>query len=225
MNAVLSLTRSTIGKKVLMASTGMLMVGFVTAHMVGNLQVFLGEEILDHYGELIQSQVELLWILRISLIAILVTHVASAIMLARQARAARAVGYQGGRQTQASTVAARSLRWGGLVILFYLFFHLADLTVGTWWANPHYIKGEVYHNLTSSLQRPHIACLYLLANLALGMHLYHGVYSIFQTLGINQIGTRDTARQAGAFFAVLVAGGNIVIVLAIMTRFVGLVTP
>ena len=225
MNAVLTLTQSTIGKKVLMASTGMLMVGFVSAHMVGNLQVFLGEEILDHYGELIQSQVELLWIMRTSLIVILVTHIASAISLARTARAARSVGYQGGRTPQAATLASRSLRWGGLALLLYILFHLADLTVGAAWANPHYIKGEVYHNLTKSLQRPHIAALYAAANVALGMHLYHGVYSIFNTLGINQIGTRDTARQAGLFFALFVAGGNMLIVVAILTRFVGTVTP
>ncbi|MEZ4322111.1 MAG: succinate dehydrogenase cytochrome b subunit [Myxococcota bacterium] len=225
MNVVLTLTRSTIGKKVVMASTGAIMVGWLTAHMVGNLQVFLGEAILDHYGELIQSQVEILWLMRAFMLTALVLHVSSAIALTRQAASARATGYQGGRKTQVSTPAARSLRWGGLVILAYLIFHLADLTVGAAWANPDFVRGEVYHNLTHSLRRPPIACLYILANLALGMHLYHGVYSIFQTLGINQLGNRDTARQAGTFFAVLVAGGNIVIALAILTRFVGLVTP
>jgi len=225
MNAVLTLTRSTIGKKVVMASTGAIMVGWLTAHMLGNLQVFLGEEVLDRYGELIQSQVEVLWVMRIALLGILVSHVASAIALATQARAARSVGYAGGRATQASTPAARSMRWGGLVILLYLIFHIADLTAGMSWANPAYQYGEVYHNLTSSLQRPPIAGLYIVASLALAMHLYHGVYSIFQTLGINQIGDRDAARQAGLFFAVLVGGGNILIALAIVTRIVGGVTP
>ena len=225
MNAVMTLTRSTIGKKVVMASTGAIMVGWLTAHMMGNLQVFLGQETLDHYGELIQSQKELLWLMRTGMLTVLVLHVTSAIALVRQGASARSTGYQGGRKVQAATPASRSLRWGGVVILFYLLFHIADLTAGVQAVNPAFVHGAVYDNLTSSLQRPHIAALYILANIALGLHLYHGVYSIFQTLGINQIGTRDTARQAGTLFAILVAGGNILIATAIVTRFVGTVTP
>jgi succinate dehydrogenase / fumarate reductase cytochrome b subunit len=223
MNAVMSLTQSTVGKKVVMASTGLLMVGFVTGHMVGNLQIFLGEEVLDDYGAKIKGLGEFLWIIRASLLAFLVAHVVSAIALVRQARAARATGYQGGRTPQAATFASRSLRWGGVAILLYIAFHLSDISTGL--VNPEWVKGEVYNNVTSSLQRPGVAAIYLLANLALGLHLYHGVYSIFNTLGINQIGTRDTARQAGMFFAFAVAGGNILITLAVVTRFVGTVTP
>ncbi|MCB9675586.1 MAG: succinate dehydrogenase cytochrome b subunit [Alphaproteobacteria bacterium] len=225
MNAVLTLTRSTVGKKVVMASTGAVMVGWLTAHMVGNLQVFLGQEVFDHYAELIQSQVELLWLMRLGMLTMLVLHVSSAIALVQQANRARPVAYQGGRTSQASTPASKSLRYGGVAILLFLIFHLADLTAGVPLANSAFEHGKAYANLTFSLQRPHVAAVYILANLALGMHLYHGVYSIFQTLGFNQIGERDTARKAGTLFAFLVAGGNILIALGIVSRIVGTVTP
>jgi succinate dehydrogenase / fumarate reductase cytochrome b subunit len=225
MNAVLILTRSTIGKKVVMAVTGAIMVGWLTAHMAGNLQVFMGEDTLDHYGELIQSQKELLWLMRAGMLSALLLHIWSIVSLVQVSSAARKTGYAGGRVTQASTFAARSMRWGGVLLLVYLVWHILDLTVGLQAVNPGFVHGEVYDNLTGSLRRIPVACLYLLAMLALGMHLRHGVTSLFQTLGLNQIGGRATAEQAGTAIAVLVAGGNILITLAIVSGFVGTVTP
>lgn len=225
MNAVLTLTRSTIGKKIVMAVTGAILTGWLTVHMLGNMQVFLGRETLDHYGELIQSQKELLWLMRSGMLVTLLLHIWSIISLVQVSAKARPVGYQGGRQTRRSTLATRSMRIGGVVLLGYLIFHLLDLTVGLPAVNSAFKHGAVYDNLTYSLRRPGVAALYIAGSLALGLHLRHGVTSLFQTLGLNQIGSRATAEQAGTFLAVLVAGGNILITLAIVSGFVGTVTP
>lgn len=221
MNAVLTMYRSTVGKKIAMAVTGAIMVGWLLAHMLGNLQVFLGMEVFNHYAELIQSQQELLWLMRLFLIGCIGIHIVSIVQLAMLGQSARTTGYAGGRETQASTLAARSLRIGGLVILLFLVWHLADLTIGVPVVNPAFIHGDAYNNLFASLSRPPIAGLYILANMFLGAHIYHGVYSVFQTLGINQHDHTETARQLATGLAVLIAGGNITIALAIVTRIVG----
>lgn len=221
MNAVLTMYRSTIGKKVIMGVTGAVMVGWLLVHMAGNLQVFLGIEAFDHYAELIQSQKEILWLMRAGMLACLLLHIWSIVQLAMASNAARPAGYAGGRKTHASTAAAKTMRWGGLVLVLFLIWHLADLTIGVPAVNPAYVHGKAYGNLIASLSRPPVAALYIVANLALGMHIFHGVYSVFQTLGINQHGHMETARQASIALALLIAGGNITIALAIVTRLVG----
>lgn len=221
MNAVLDLYRSTVGKKVVMAVTGTIMALWLTVHMMGNLQVFLGAEAFDHYAELIQSQKEVLWLMRGFMLTNLVLHIWSIVSLMQTSRAARSTGYAGGRKSRASSMAAKLMRVGGFVLLGFLTWHLLDLTVGLPAINPSFEHGHAYSNLVASVSRPPVAALYILGSLALGMHLYHGIYSVFQTLGINQIGDRDTAHQAGTFFAVLVAGGNILIALAIVAGLVG----
>lgn len=221
MNAVLTMYRTTIGKKVVMAVTGAAMVGWLTAHMLGNLQVFLGVEVFNHYAELIQSQKELLWLMRAGMLTMLVLHIWSIVALAGAGRAARSTNYAGGRQTQASNPATRTMRLGGLVLLLFLLWHLADLTIGVPQINPAFEHGKAYGNLIGSLSRPPVAGLYILANLALGAHVFHGVYSVFQTLGINQHAHTETARQASIALAVLIAGGNIAIALSIVTGIVG----
>ena len=221
MNAVLTMYRTTIGKKVVMAVTGAVMVGWLLAHMLGNLQVFLGVEVFNHYAELIQSQKELLWIMRAGMLTMLVLHIWSIVALATAGSAARKNAYAGGRQTQASNLATRSMRIGGLVLVLFLVWHLADLTIGVPAVNPAFEHGAAYANLVGSLQRPLVAGLYILANLALGAHIYHGVFSVFQTLGINQHDHTETARQLSIALAALIAGGNIAIALSIVTRIVG----
>lgn len=221
MNAVLTMYRTTIGKKVVMGVTGAVMVGWLLAHMLGNLQIFLGMEAFDHYAEMLQSQKELLWMMRSFLLATIFLHIWSIVSLALQGNAARGKGYAGGRKTQASSMATRSMRLGGIALLLFLVWHLADLTVGVSAVNPSYEYGKAYSNLVASLSRPAVAALYIVANISLGAHIYHGVFSVFQTLGINQHGHTETARQASIAIAALIAGGNITIALAIVTRLVG----
>ena len=195
MNAVLTMYRSTIGKKVIMGVTGAVMVGWLLAHMAGNLQVFLGIEAFDHYAELIQSQKELLYLMRAGMLTCLVLHIVTIVQLALAGRAARPAGYAGGRKNHSSTLAAQYMRWGGLVLLLFLIWHLADLTIGVPAVNPAFVHGKAYGNLIGSLSRPPVAALYILANLALGMHIYHRVYSGFQPLGTRPHDGQHRLRQ------------------------------
>ncbi|MCB9670345.1 MAG: succinate dehydrogenase cytochrome b subunit [Alphaproteobacteria bacterium] len=221
MHAVLTLYRTTIGKKVVMAVTGTIMALWLVAHMAGNLQVFLGKEVFDHYAEFLQSQQEIIWPMRGFLLACIGLHVWSVVSLAATSRAARKTSYQGGKVNGASTLASKTLKVGGVFLLFFITWHLLDLTIGLPVVNPAFVRGHAYANLTASLARPGVGALYIVANIVLGMHLYHGIYSVFQTLGINQLGDRDTARMAGTALALVIAGGNILIATSIVLGIVG----
>ncbi len=219
MNTVLTLYQSTIGKKIAMGVTGLILAGWVTIHMVGNLQVFLGAEALDAYGHQIQSMGPLLWGMRAFMLAALVVHVASAISLSRGAMVARPVGYQGPKASLASTAASKSMRVGGLILLAYIVFHLLDLTVGT--VHPDFRHGEVFHNLTTSLKNPAVAAFYALASISVGLHVFHGVSSAFQTLGANHPSWNDTRFRVSAAVGVLLVLGNLAIVSSIVLRLIG----
>lgn len=219
MNTVLTLYQSTIGKKIAMAVTGLILAFWVVMHMLGNLQVFAGAEVLDAYGHKIQSMGPLLWAMRAFMLAALVVHVASAISLSRGAMAARAKGYQGPKASFASTVASKSMRAGGIVLVVYLVFHLLDLTVGT--VHPDFRHGEVFHNLTTSLRNPAVAGLYMLASISIGLHVFHGVSSAVQTMGGNHPAWNDTRVRVSAAVGALVMFGNLAIVCSIVLGLIG----
>lgn len=219
MNAVLTLYHSTVGKKIAMGVTGLMMAGWVTMHMLGNLQVFAGAEVLDAYGHKIQSMGPILWAMRAVMLSALVVHVWSAISLSRGAMAARAVGYQGGKASFAATLASKTMRVGGIVLVIYLMFHLLDLTIGA--VNPDFRHGEVFHNLTGSLKNPAVAALYAVASLSIGAHVYHGIASALQTLGTNHARWNKTRFGVSAAVGVAVMLGNLSIVLAIALGLVG----
>ena len=215
---------STIFKKVVMAVSGAIMVGWLTIHMIGNLQVFLGPEVLNEYGHWIQNA-EWIWPARIVMLAAISAHIWSAIALIQLSRAARPAAYEQKRQTTFTTMAAKSMRWGGLVVVLFLLFHLADLTFGVPGASAaSFEHGEVYANLTSSLARKPVALLYIVANLALGMHLYHGVWSMIHTVGVTNAAVQAWRRPLATFFALLIPGGNIFIAVACMTGLVHTIT-
>jgi len=212
--------RTSVGKKVAVAVTGLIGIGFVFAHMVGNLKVFLGREEIDHYGEWLREIGEpalprstVLWILRLVLVAALVIHVTLVYQLTMQSRRARPVKYQYTEPIR-KTPAGRTMRWGGVTILLFLIFHLADFTWGP--ANPGFERGHVYRNLIASFDRIPVTIFYLLAQFALGMHLYHGVWSATQTLGLNQARWDTTIRRGAAAAAVVIAGGFSVVPLAVL---------
>ena len=183
--------RSAVGKKWVMALTGIMLMGFVFVHMLGNLKVYLGAEDINHYGEWLADllvpflpRTVTLWLLRIGLAAAFVFHIHAAYGLTRINRQARAAGgYVSKRDYQAANAASRSMRYTGVVVLLFLIFHLADLTWGT--VNPDFVRGDVYRNLVASFERPAVAAIYIVANIALGMHLFHGAWSMFQSLGLN----------------------------------------
>jgi succinate dehydrogenase / fumarate reductase cytochrome b subunit len=215
--------RSAVGKKWVMAVTGILLMGYVFFHMLGNLKVYLGAEDLNHYGEWLRDllvpffpRTVTLWLLRIGLTAAFVFHIHAAYGLTRINRQARAAGgYISKRDYQAANAASRSMRYTGVVILLFLIFHLADLTWGT--VNPDFVRGDVYRNLVASFERPAVSAIYIVANIALGLHLFHGGWSMFQSLGLNNPRWNSWRRGFAVGFAAIVTVGNLTFPIAALT--------
>jgi len=208
-------TRSTIALKLAMAVSGLLFLAFVLAHMYGNLKAFSGEEAFNEYahhlrelGEPMLPHEGALWILRIGLIAALVVHVASAVALWRRANRARTVKYAV-KKNQKSSLSSRTMRWGGLTLLVFIVWHLLNFTIVK--VNPS--NGDTgsdnpYALMVDSFDLWWMTLIYLVAMVALGMHLHHGTFSAIQTLGFtNTAKSRARAREAGWVVAVVVAGG------------------
>lgn len=182
--------RSAVGKKWVMAVTGIALLGYIVAHMVGNLKVYFGPEEINNYGEALRDlgghlapRTHLLWALRIGLLGAAALHVHAAYSLTYTNWKARGGRYRR-RDYAAVTYASRTMRLTGTVVLFFVFFHLADLTWGlTPAASGEFLRGDVYGNLVASFERVPVAAVYIVANLALGLHIYHGTWSLFQSLG------------------------------------------
>ncbi len=213
---------SAIGKKAVMAVTGILLLGFVLAHMLGNLHLYQDAEHMNHYGEYLRTIGEpilphtgFLWILRVGLIVAFLLHIHAAASLTLLNRRARPVKYQGGRHYLAANYAARTMRWSGVIVGLYLIFHLMDLTWGKGGAD--YTRGEPYQNLVESLSRAPIAGVYILANVLLGIHIYHGAWSLFQSLGWANPRFNDWRRMFAIGFATLIVIGNVSFPIAILT--------
>lgn len=217
----LSLYQSSVGKKWTMAITGLIGMGFITMHMVGNLKIYLGAEELNAYAEGLRTvgapfapRGYLLWAVRLVLLPTLLLHVHAAWSLWRQNRRSRPVKYQSKRDYIAADWASRTMTWTGPIVLLFLAFHLLDLTWGT--ANPDFQHGDVYHNMVASFDRWPVVLAYVVANLALGVHLYHGAWSLFQSLGVNSPQINAARRAFAALFAVAIVGGYITVPLAIL---------
>ncbi len=184
--------RSAVGKKWVMALSGIGMIGFVLAHMVGNLKMYLGREHLDEYAETlrrllvpIMPEGVVLWIMRIGLITMTIIHIHAAATLTIMNKRARPTGYQSPRDYVAVNFASKSMRYTGLFVFLYIIFHIMDLTVGTGVASGKFVEGHVYDNVVNSFSRWPIAVVYIIANIAIAVHLYHGAWSVFQSLGLN----------------------------------------
>jgi succinate dehydrogenase / fumarate reductase cytochrome b subunit len=214
--------RSAVGKKWVMALTGIMLMGFVFFHAFGNLKVYFGAEDFNHYGEFLRDllvpllpRTWLLWLLRGGLAAAFVLHIHAAYSLTRMNHRAQGGGYQQSRDFQAATAASRSMRYTGVVFALFLIWHLADLTWGT--VNPDYVRGDVYRNFVATFERPAVSALYIVANLALGLHLFHGAWSMFQSLGLNNPRWNAWRRNFAIGFAVLIAVVNISFPVAVLT--------
>jgi succinate dehydrogenase / fumarate reductase, cytochrome b subunit len=209
--------RSTLGKKIVMAVTGLIMIGFVIGHLAGNLLVFAGRDRINAYSAFLHSTGEVLWAVRIVLLVSVILHITAAVQLTAIDKAARPIGYAK-HQYAAATFASRSIRWGGVLLLVFIVYHLLHMTTGT--VHPSFTPGDVYHNLISGLSVWYVAAFYIVAMIALGLHLYHGTWSSIKTLGIEQPPTEPLRRRPLVWlFAVLMALGFASIPLAIMTGF------
>lgn len=216
---------SAIGKKAVMAVTGIILLGFVLTHMIGNLHLYQSADRMNEYGEYLRTIGEpilprsgFLWIVRSVLILAFVFHIHSAVTLAMMNRQSRPVGYKGGRQYTAASYAARTMRWSGPIVGLYVIFHLMDLTWG--WANPDYNSGEPYQNLVASFEREPVAVVYIIANLLLGMHIYHGAWSLFQSLGLANPRFNAWRKGFAMVFAAVIVIGNVSFPVAVMTGLV-----
>lgn len=207
---------SSIGQKAIMALTGVALTGFVLAHMLGNLTAFQSPEAIDAYGAALRKVPALLWAMRGGLLLAVVLHIWAYLALTRTSWAARPQGYNKTEYREAS-YASRTMRWTGPLLFVFIVFHLGDLTLGTF--NPGFEEGAVYRNLVASLRRGAVAALYLVAMGALALHLWHGVWSMFQTLGFSQPRHQSIARALATVFTLIVVLGFAVVPLAVMAGF------
>jgi succinate dehydrogenase / fumarate reductase cytochrome b subunit len=223
-SGLVSLWQSTIGKKYVMAVTGLIWFGYIAVHLWGNLKIYAGAEILNGYGGFLRTVGEpffgnsqILWFLRLILIPAFLIHIVAAVQLSNRVRASRPQDYAG-RRNHESTIASRTMIWGGLFILLFVIYHLLDLTFGT--VNPSYQEGNIYHNVQASFRVIPVAVLYILAMIAVGLHLHHGIWSTFQTLGWNTAGSNRLIRNTAAVCALTLTIGNISIPIAVLTGIV-----
>ncbi len=165
-----------------MAVTGLILIGFVLGHMLGNLTVFAGAEKINEYAKFLKGNLPLLWGTRVVVVGSLILHVWAAVSLTGRAKAARPVAY-GKKVPQASTFASRTMRVGGLLLLAFIVFHLLHFTAGVIQPAP-FSETDVHANLVQNFSIPWVALIYLVAMLALGAHLFHGVWASFRTLGL-----------------------------------------
>ncbi len=212
------LWRSTVGKKALMAITGLVLFLYVFFHMLGNLQVYAGPEQINGYARLLHVSPQLLWTVRVILLAAVLVHVVAGVQLWFRARGARPVGYADYR-ADSSSVASRTMIWSGVLIFAFVIFHLLDLTVGV--VHPDFREGDVFHNLLVSFGQVAGVIVYLVAMAALGFHLWHGVYSMFRSVGLLNSRINPSVQRFAAAIAVIVTLGFASIPLAVIVGLVG----
>jgi succinate dehydrogenase cytochrome b subunit len=207
------LWNASVGKKIVMAVTGLIWVAYLITHMLANLLVFQGPGKINAYSAFLHGTGGALWGARLVLIAALILHIVAAIQLAERKAEARPTGYAAGREPQVSTWASRSIRWGGGLILLFLLLHILHFTVGS--AHPDFIEGDPYHNVAAGFRRLSVVILYLIAMIAVGLHLYHGLWSSGRSLGMSSPSPRPLRRTIALVLAVAVWLGFSIIPIAV----------
>ena len=219
----LNIYQSAVGRKWVMAVSGIVLLGFVVSHMIGNLHLYEGPLEIHEYAETLRDlgvhvvpRTWLLWAIRLVLIGAFVIHVHSAYTLAamdRKANPESTIGtdnkrYASRQDYLAVNYASRTMRVTGPIVLAYLFFHLADLTWGWFWGDD-WARGDPYNNVVVSMGNVVIAIIYIVANVALALHIFHGTYSLFQSLGINNPRINGIRRPLAAGLSALILVGNL----------------
>ena len=211
---------SSIGRKVIMAVTGAILCGFILGHMSGNLQAFLpveanGEQALDHYGVFLREMLHgsALWIVRAGLLLAAGLHVWAFVSLTRTNMAARPSGYRQTAHTE-STFASRSMKFTGPLLLVFIVYHILHMTIGS--VHPQFVEGRVYHNLVTGLQVTWVGVFYVVAMAALSVHVWHGFWSMLQTVGASHPRYNPLRKTLAILFTVLVCGGFAAVPLAVL---------
>ena len=208
---------STVGKKAVMAVSGCILFLFVVGHLIGNLQIYEAPEKIDNYSKFLHSLPGLLWGARLTLLAMVILHIWSSVQLAGRNISARPEGYVKKKAT-GSSYASRTMYWSGPIILAFVIYHLLDFTFGT--VNPHFVEGSVHANVVGSFQLIPVSAFYIIAMLLLCTHLYHGLWSMFQSLGVSHPRYTPLLRRFAAVVATAIAVGNISIPVAVMAGLV-----
>ncbi len=214
--------RSSVALKILMAVTGLLLVGFLYAHMIGNLKIFFGAETFDHYAHWLRTigvpllpETWYLWIQRFGLAVAVIGHIVAATILARRARKARPVRYAHRPKVQGS-YAARTMRWGGVIVVLFVVYHILDLTTGT--LNPIGDKQHPYANVVADFapSRWYVTLFYTLAVVSVGLHLRHGLFSAVRTLGQRTARGEVIARAGALLLSVVLVVGYLSVPFAVL---------
>ncbi len=211
--------QTTIGKKAIMAVTGFMLFGFLLGHLIGNLQIFLPPEKINHYAALLKSAPALLWGVRLTLLTAVVLHVTASLQLWLLQNEARPVKYVK-KENLNSSYASRTMLWSGPIIGAFIIFHLLHFTLGS--VHPNFDEHNVYNNVIIGFQQVPVSIFYIIAMTMLCFHLYHGLWSMFQSLGINHPRYTPLLKRFSAVFAFLIAVGNISIPVAVLA---GILTP
>ena len=214
----LGLTHTSIGKKLLMAVTGSILVLFVIGHMVGNLQFYLGPQAINSYAQALRRFPPLLWTVRVVLLFCASVHVIAALLTTVQSWRSRG-RYRVPQRFQAATWSSRTMRWSGLALLGFVLYHLAHLTWGT--AHSEFVEGAVYDNMITGFMNPVASAIYIATMLLLGTHMLHGIWSLFQTLGVNSSRWTDRLRLLALGITGAVVLGNISIPVSVLAGWVG----
>jgi succinate dehydrogenase / fumarate reductase cytochrome b subunit len=212
-----SFWRSTVGKKVVMALTGAIGVGYVAAHMLGNLQVFEGAGKINAYAALLKSNIGLLWMARSVLVIAVGLHIVAAYQLARISQRSRPIVYKRWRAV-GSDFASRTMRWTGPLLALFIVYHLLHLTTGA--VHPDFVQADVYHNVISGFRVWYVSVIYIVAMLMLGLHLYHGAWSMFESLGLNHPKYNRLIRALATIVTAIVVAGFIAIPAAVLMGFI-----
>jgi succinate dehydrogenase / fumarate reductase, cytochrome b subunit len=213
MHALARYYRSTLGKKFAMAVTGGILFAFVLLHMLGNLQVFLGREQLNSYARLLRVEPAVLWAARLILLTCVGVHILAAVQLTAHDWTMRPVGYAK-RRYRAASYSARTMVWSGPIVGAFVIYHLLHFTVGT--LHPDFTPGDVYHNVVTGFSVWYVSAFYVFAQVLLGLHLYHGLWSLFQTVGATHASHDSLRRAFASAMAYLVVVGNCSIPLAVL---------
>ena len=210
---------SMVGKKVVMGVTGLIGIGFVIVHAAGNLLVFSGPEAINSYSHFLKSTGELLWTVRIVVIVAVILHVLAAVQLTRQSRAARAIGYAR-REPQVATIASRTMRWGGLLLLVFIVLHVLHFTTGTVRPAGVFTPDDVYVNIVSSFRIWWVTLLYVAAMVVLGFHIVHGAWSSVRSIGVSPPSPKPLHKRISVAIAILVWAAFTIVPVAVFTGLV-----